>query len=70
MIATFSFDIEDLKKVNKILNEFKHEELPPLTTRINRINIDKTPMYRLTIDGNDKDVKDLVDILTNSFFIS
>lgn len=70
MSVRFIIEPNDLEGVKEIIKSYNPKEFPALTTRLNHVRIDDTAKIRLTIDGNENDVKNLVDLLTKSFFIS
>ncbi|WP_338359831.1 hypothetical protein [Yeosuana marina] len=70
MRVTFIYDIENLEKIREIIKSYNPKEIPALTTRINHVRIDDSAKIRLTIDGNENDVKNLVNLLGESFFFS
>ena len=70
MRVSFVYDVENLQKIQKIINDYSPKEIPVLTTQINHIRDEGKARIRLTIEGNDIDVKNLVSLLGQSFFFS
>lgn len=70
MRVVYTYDVENLKKIQEIINGYNPKEIPVLTTQINHIKDEGKTRLRLTIDGNDNDVKNLVTLLGQSFFFS
>lgn len=70
MKVRFIAELKDLNGIREIIKNYNPKDIPTITTQLNHIRIDNTAKIRLTIDGNDNDVKGLVDILSKSFFFS
>lgn len=70
MRVSFVYDVENLEKIQEIIKGYNPKEIPVLTTQINHIKEDDKVRLRLTIEGNDNDVKKLVTLLGQSFFFS
>jgi hypothetical protein len=70
MKVRFIAELEDLDSIREVIKSYNPIEIPDLTTQLNHVRVDDTAKIRLTIDGNDNDVKCLVDLLTSSFLLS
>lgn len=70
MKVRFIAGTEDLDAIRKVIKDYESTEFPHLSAQLNHVRIDNAVKIRITIDGNDKDVKGLVDVLTSSFFLS
>ncbi|MCI2230319.1 hypothetical protein MC378_14160 [Polaribacter sp. MSW13] len=63
MRVVYTYDVENLKKIQEIINGYNPKEIPVLTTQINHIRENGKVRLRLTINGNDNDVQNLVNLL-------
>ena len=63
MRVVFTYDKKDLNKIQEIIKSCNPKEIPVMTTTINHIRVNDKAMLRLTIEGNEKDVKNLVQLL-------
>ncbi|MCP4181189.1 MAG: hypothetical protein GY756_25785 [bacterium] len=70
MRVAFTYDVENLEKIREIIKGYNPKEIPVLTTQINHIKEEGKARLRLTINGNENDVKNLVNLLGQSFFFS
>jgi len=70
MRVVYTYDVEDLEKIQGIIKGYNPKEIPVLTTQINHIKDEGKARLRLIIEGNDNDVKNLVTLLGQSFFFS
>ncbi len=63
MRVVYTYDVENLKKIQEIINGYNPKEIPVLTTQINHIRENDKARLMLTINGNDNDVQNLVNLL-------
>lgn len=70
MKVSYILGLEDLDAVREVIKNYTPKEIPHMTTRLNHVRVKNEAKIRLTIEGDDNDVKGLVDILTSSFFLS
>lgn len=63
MRVVYTYNVENLKKIKEIINSYNPKEIPNITTQINHIRENDSVKIRLTINGNDNDVQNLVNLL-------
>jgi len=63
MRVVYTYDVGNLEKIQEIINGYNPKEIPHLTTQINHIRENDSVKIRLIINGNDNDVRNLVNLL-------
>jgi hypothetical protein len=70
MEVSYIFEHKDLNKINDILSGYESQFFPRLMTKINNVKVDDQAKLRVTLDGNETDIKNVVDIFSKHFFFS
>ena len=66
MRIVFTYDVVHGEKIVEVIKNYNLIKIPNMTTQINHIRRNDTPMIRLLINGDDDDVKNLINLLNES----
>ena len=63
MRVVYTYDVEDLEKIQGIIKGYNPKVIPNITTQINHIRENNKVRLRVAITGEDNAVQNLVNLL-------